>query len=77
MVLIARALEAAGVTIDSPDESSLQTFSDRGNLSDYAVSAASSLVKAKIIQGSGKKLNPKSSISRAEIAVLLYRILNK
>ncbi|HHT17599.1 MAG TPA: S-layer homology domain-containing protein [Papillibacter sp.] len=37
--------------------------------------AAQALVSAGVINGSNGKLNPRSSISRAEMAAVLYRVL--
>lgn len=77
MVLIARALEASGITIAAGDATDLQSFSDSDKIDSYAKGSVSTFVKAKIIKGNDKKISPKSSISRAEIAVILHRILTK
>lgn len=76
MVLIVRALEADGWNIAEGDSSVLDQFSDSDKISDYAVDAVVALVTADIIQGYGDKLTPHGSVSRAEMAVILYRILN-
>ncbi len=75
MVLVARSLEVARITIPSGSSSDLKSFSDRGLISNYASEAVASLVKAKIIQGDGSRINPKSNITRAEMAVILQRVL--
>ena len=77
MVLIFRALAASNISLPDGSQSDLQSFIDSGNISDYAAPAAKALIKANIIQGCDKKINPKGSVSRAEMAVILYRILSK
>lgn len=77
MVLIYRALEAADITIEEGSELDLRDFSDRNKISDYAVDAVAAMVKADIIKGYGGKLSPQRSVSRAEMAVILYRILTE
>ena len=50
---------------------------DRSSVSSYAVSAVSTLVKAGIVKGSGNYINPLGYITRAEVAVILYRVLTR
>ncbi|NLV51026.1 MAG: S-layer homology domain-containing protein [Clostridiales bacterium] len=75
MVLIVRALEASGIDLPDGTDSDLRPFKDKNKMSDYAKDAFAALIKAGIIVGSGKALNPNSSVSRAEIAVIIYRVL--
>ncbi len=75
MVLIARALDAAGKSLPKGDSSDLDQFSDSKQISAYAADAVAALVKAEIIQGYGDNLRPHGNVSRAEMAVILYRIL--
>lgn len=75
MVLVDRALIVKGNKLSAGKESDLKAFKDRNSVSDYAVTSVATLVKAGIIQGSNSNLNPKSFISRAEMAVILYRVL--
>jgi hypothetical protein len=75
MVLVDRALTIEGKKLSAGKSSDLYTFKDRNSVSDYAVTAVATLVKAGIIQGSNSYLNPKSMISRAEMAVILYKVL--
>ena len=77
MVLILRTLKVSGKTLTTGTTSDLSTFSDRGQISSYATDAVATLVKAGIVKGStATTVNPKGSITRAEMAVILYRILN-
>ena len=75
MVLVDRALIIEGKKLSAGKDSDLYTFKDRKSVSDYAVTSVATLVKAGIIQGSNSYLNPKSMISRAEMAVILYKVL--
>jgi len=74
MVLVARAMKADGQTLPSGTLSDLSGFNDRSQVSDYAISAVGGLVKAGIIKGSNGYLSPKSPVTRAEMAVILYRV---
>jgi hypothetical protein len=75
MVLVDRALTIEGKKLSAGKSSDLYTFKDRNSVSDYAVTSVATLVKTGIIQGSNSYLNPKSMISRAEMAVILYKVL--
>ena len=75
MVLVDRALKTQGKKLSAGTDSDLKSFKDKNSVSDYAVTSVATLVKAGIIQGSNSYLNPKAYISRAEMAVILYRVL--
>ena len=75
IVLVYRALKTQGTKLSTGKDSDLKAFKDRNSVSDYAVTSVATLVKAGIIQGSNSYLNPKSFISRSEMAVILYRVL--
>lgn len=75
MVLVARALKVSGKTLNSGSIRDLNIYKDKGSVSDYAVSSVSALVKAGIVKGSNSYLNPKAYVTRAEMAVILYRVL--
>ncbi|MEA4934712.1 MAG: S-layer homology domain-containing protein [Lawsonibacter sp.] len=54
----------------------LALFSDRGQVSSYAVEAVGALVRLDILSGDNAgNLNPKASLTRAQMAVMLYRAL--
>ncbi len=76
MVLLVEALDAADKTLPASGTLTLDDFSDSGKISPYAVDAVETLVEAGIIQGYDGKLNPKAGVSRAEMAVILYRVLD-
>ncbi|WP_337103496.1 endo-1,4-beta-xylanase [Paenibacillus sp. YIM B09110] len=73
MVLTARALEAAGQRINS--EGSLASFSDAAEVADYARESAAALVASGIVNGIGGALEPGGLLTRAQAAVILYRLL--
>lgn len=76
MVLTARALEAIEKQGNAGKGTSaaLDHFTDAATLSDYARGSADSLVKLGIIQGKDGRLAPKDQLTRAEAAVILYRV---
>ncbi|MDD3349455.1 MAG: S-layer homology domain-containing protein [Eubacteriales bacterium] len=76
MVLVNRALTATGTVLPSGTASNLAAYKDSSNISSYAYNSVSTLVKAGIINGTASKINPKSTVSRAEMAVILYRVVN-
>lgn len=75
MVIIARALRNTGTPLTPGTIGDLAGFPDASQVSDYAVADLAALVRSGFVQGSGGRLNPKVTFSRAEAAVLLYRIL--
>ncbi|MDQ6418780.1 endo-1,4-beta-xylanase [Paenibacillus sp. LHD-117] len=72
MVLAARALAAAGMSLEGGG--SLDAYSDAATVSEYAVDSAASLSESGIVNGKNGKLAPNDSLTRAEAAVILYRI---
>ncbi len=76
MVCVSRAMKIAGMKLDE-SASDLSMFSDSGEVAKYASNAAAQLVREGIIMGSGGAINPRGTATRAETAVIIYRILNK
>lgn len=76
MVLTARALKASGQQAAGGDTAVLQSFSDARKISPYASESVASLVKAGLIHGNGSQIEPKSTTTRAEAAVLMYNLYN-
>uniref|UniRef100_A9U721 Predicted protein n=1 Tax=Physcomitrium patens TaxID=3218 RepID=A9U721_PHYPA len=72
MVLTARALAAAGKTVGG--SGSLSAYADAASIASYAKDSAAALVKAGIVTGSNGKIAPQGPLTRAEAAVILYRI---
>jgi len=75
MVLVARTMELKGMKLTKGNSEDLAKFTDRGQVSTYAIDAVATLVKSGIIEGSDSLLNPKGNVTRAEMAVIVYRIL--
>lgn len=76
MVLTMRALELKGLLGGSAADVDLNRYNDRYLISSYAKTSISALVKKGLVVGSNGLLNPMGNASRAEAAVLLYKIYN-
>lgn len=72
MVIIARALDKAGYTLSSDEKTN---FSDTNQVSSYASDAVNKLTASGVVAGSNGKINPKGKTTRAEVAVLLDRLV--
>lgn len=77
MVFSRRALQIFEVVIPQGSAADIQKFGDRSELAAYAVEDVAAIVKERIVSGSGNTLNPKAYATRAEAAVIMYRIFNK
>lgn len=75
MTIIERALRQMKLINASASGDELNAFTDREQLADYALQSAAALVKLKLIEGSNQQLLPKKTTSRAEAALVLYRII--
>lgn len=73
-------VKAMGYADDNVDESVLDVFLDKEDISTNLKKYVEIAVKNNIMQGSpagnGKKFNPQNALSRAESAVLLYKIIS-
>jgi len=77
MVLIDRAMKVAGKELVGGEHSDLDGFTDKSKIAPYAVESIATLVKNEIVIGDGSFINPLGNATRAETAVLIYRIYNK
>jgi len=77
MVIIARSLASLGIITDNAGEEYWKNYNDADLISSYAREAVANLTKAGLVQGSDGGINPKGLARRAEIAVILHRILEK
>ena len=68
---VLKKLEAQG----APTE--LDRFADRTLVAAYAVNSAATMIKEGLITGSGGRLNPLGGATRAEAAVILYKLYNR
>lgn len=69
-----RAFFEKGYIEETTDLTPLDAFSDKDLISDYAASPMASMVKAGIIEGSDGGVNPKGNATRAEVAVMCFRL---
>lgn len=74
MVLTAKALKAVGKPVTS--NGNLAPYSDAASISGYAMDSVASLVDSGIVNGKDGKIAPSETLTRAEAAVVLYRIWN-
>ncbi|HEX9063231.1 MAG TPA: S-layer homology domain-containing protein, partial [Clostridia bacterium] len=77
MTLIERAMKVAGKKMSVSSGTELDAFGDREKVAEYAKDSVAALVKNGIVTGSGNNINPMGNATRAETAVLIYRIYNK
>ena len=76
MVFLYRTLSRTGKTLAEAPAAYLNRFSDGSATSSYAQGSVAALVQAGVIQGDNNgRLNPKGSLTRAEMAVILHRVL--
>ena len=75
--MLYRLLKALDALPAAASGRTLADFADAGSIADYAKDAMSSLVSSGVITGSGSLLNPVSPCSRAQMAQVLYTILNQ
>ncbi|OPA76999.1 licheninase [Paenibacillus selenitireducens] len=74
MVLTARALYVAGVISAKGVGSELDSFPDAAQVSGYAAADVAALLREKMIQVDRGVILPKEAATRADAAVMLYRI---
>ena len=72
MTVVARALE---LDYDSYSKADLSVFSDRSEISNWALPYVRAMVGADYIHGRGKVLAPLDNITRAEFAQIFYNII--
>ena len=76
MVLTAKALKLAKGLEDAA-VSDIGAYTDVNKVAGYAQPSVAAMIKAGIIQGSGGSINPLNNTTRAEVAVIMYRLYNK
>ena len=77
MALTERALRMLNKLGAQGTASDLDKFADKSLVAAYAVNGVAAVVKEGLIVGNGDKVNPLGNTTRAEVAVLLYRIYSK
>ena len=79
MVIVYRALTSLsdGFAASSPiGRASVEEYPDIADVAPYAEDAVKALITAELISGKNGYIEPKSYTTRAEVAVLLKRILD-
>ncbi|MFD0673080.1 chitobiase/beta-hexosaminidase C-terminal domain-containing protein [Cohnella sp. GCM10027633] len=76
IVLAERALKAAGFELAAAPASPLGQFADASDIPAYAEASFVSFVSEGIVLGDGNRIAPNAASTRAQAAVLLYRIYN-
>lgn len=76
MALASRAMKMAGRLEPTEDLTVLDVFEDKTAIASYAKDSIAALVEAGLIKGSNNRINPMENATRAEIAVMMYRIYN-
>ena len=75
MTLIYRTLDEVGYSMRYTVSTSTSSFSDYSSVSSYAQAAIKDLIGHGVVIGTNGKIQPKSNITRAEMAVILHRVL--
>lgn len=73
--ILHNALPLLGISTSTPDLSVLDQFSDKDQIADYAKPHIAAMVSQGLASGSGGAIHPQGNLTRAEMAVLLYRLL--
>ncbi len=76
MVLIVRAFKNTGRPLTPGSTNDLKGFSDASQVSGYAAADLGALVRIGFIIGTDGNLNPRTTFTRAEAAMLLFRIMS-
>jgi len=72
MVIVYRALTKLGVQLEIADVS----YDDFADVADYAEDAVKALITSGLVNGKSGKIAPTDYTTRAEVAVLIKRILD-
>ncbi|MDR1439188.1 MAG: S-layer homology domain-containing protein [Clostridiales bacterium] len=77
MALVDRTLRAVGTPLPEGGEGDLAPFGDSAEIAGYARASVSALVKSGLIKGRDTGIAPREATTRAEMAVLVHRMLNE
>ena len=73
-VILYRFAQYKGLDVSVGEDTNILSYTDAGQISDWAIPAVQWAVGAGLMQGNGKGiLNPRGYASRAEVAALLMR----
>jgi uncharacterized repeat protein (TIGR02543 family) len=76
MALVHRTLNVIGFSLDPGTDADLVAFEDALIISSYAKESIATLVKAGVINGKDGKIMPMDYTTRAEMAMIIYKMLN-
>lgn len=74
--LLYRALDVLGELPEATKTVDFSAYTDGGTVADYAKDAFESLIAGGIVTGSDGQLRPAATATRAEMAMVLYRLLS-
>ncbi|MCR2806294.1 fibronectin type III domain-containing protein [Paenibacillus soyae] len=74
MVIVARALKLAGKLSSEGSMDDLNGFLDASSVAGYAQESVAALIDAGIIKGDGSSIHPRGFTTRAQAAVVIFRI---
>lgn len=77
MVLVNKALKLQNKIANAGADATLSRFIDADKIAGYAKQSMANLVKEGIVVGNNNSINPLGNATRAEIAVILYKLYNK
>jgi hypothetical protein len=81
MAIIARAMKTTGLSANATDaevSTLLSRYTDRNAVSDYAKAGVAVCLKSGVVTGtSASTLSPKAFVTRAEVAVMVQRLLQE
>lgn len=77
MVMVARALKITGRAGIAGVEGDIRIYNDASSVAAYAVEGVATLIKEGIVQGSNSRIHPQEAATRAETAVIVYRVFDK
>ncbi len=73
-IYVVRAMQLSQKSLKSATREDLSKFNDAAKVSNSSVTSMAKLIKSGILNISGKKINAKATLTRAEVAVILYNI---
>lgn len=76
MVIVLKALEVKEKYYEKAGDDYLARYSDKDEISDYAKESIAFLTKMGIVNGSDGKVSPKQLATRAELSVILQKVLD-
>lgn len=77
MILAKKALEITTGDVITGDSSVLDQFSDKAQISAYAVDSLAAMVNAEIVNGMGDGIAPKANTTRAQAVIIISKIMDK